>query len=206
MFGSVIKDTADPDPARRYKIIAWSPNAPGVLNPGYTRPVRHGYNTSVSSDGKLATRISEQPICPGGDVITGYYDRRLKRYVAFPKTMTKLRGFNQRCFSIITSTDFVRWTKPQLVFVPDQRDNTGSLARIEEVRPILDVPDDPKRMRTEFYGIGVYPGQVARIWVAIGVAVLYVEQQYEVIAVCESHQLSPCSESAFLVKKSWRWW
>ncbi|MBI3923177.1 MAG: hypothetical protein HY318_17280, partial [Armatimonadetes bacterium] len=93
---------------------------------------------------------------PGGDVITGYYDRQRRLYVAFPKTMTLLSGFNQRCFSIITSKDFVHWTEPKLIFVPDERDNAGSLARIEEVRPILDVPDDPRRLRTEFYGIGAY--------------------------------------------------
>jgi len=156
MFASVWKDREEPDPARRYKIIAWSPNAPGVLNPSYDRPVRTAYNTSVSPDGKKVARLSEQPICPKGDVITGYYDRRHRLYVAFPKTGTQVRGFNRRCFSIVTSKDFVTWTEPKLAFVPDELDDAGAMARAEEVRSILVVPPNPKLMRTEFYGIGVY--------------------------------------------------
>jgi len=53
------------------------------------------------------------------------------------------------------------------VFVPDLRDDAGSLARIEEVRPVLDRPDDPALMRTEFYGVGVYPAEsctLAFLW------------------------------------------
>jgi len=156
MFVSVIKDKADPDPARRYKIIAWSPNAPGVTTAGYDPPIRTGYNTSISPDGKQVTTFSQQTICPHGDVISGYYDRQRRLYVAFPKIMTRIRGHNRRCFAVITSKDFVTWTEPKLCFVPDARDDAGSLARIEEVRPVLDVPDNPRKMRTEFYGIGVY--------------------------------------------------
>ena len=59
------------------------------------------------------------------------------------------------------------WSEPQLVFTPDLRDDAGCLARIEEVRPVLDVPDDPVLMRTEFYGIGAYPAEsctLAFVW------------------------------------------
>ena len=157
MFVSVIKDRADPDPARRYKILAWCPSAPGVLNPAYQRPMRAGYNVCVSPDGRQVALMGDRLMCPGGDVISGYYDRQRGLYVAFPKIMTRVRGFSQRCFAVTTSKDLVEWSEPKLVFVPDLRDNAGSLARIEEARPILDVPDDPRRMRTEFYGIGVYP-------------------------------------------------
>jgi len=156
MFVSVMKDAADPDPARRYKIIAWCKSAPGVRNPAYKQPMQHGYNVCVSPDGRQVTLMSRKLICAGGDVISAYYDRRLARYVAFPKIMTPLRGFNQRCFAVTTSTDLVEWTEPKLVFVPDLRDNAGTLARLEEVRPLLDVPDNPRKMRTEFYGIGAY--------------------------------------------------
>jgi len=65
-------------------------------------------------------------------------------------------GHLRRVFWLITSKDFKTWTEPKLVFAPDLRDDAGCLARIEEVRPILDVPDDPDLMRTEFYGVGVY--------------------------------------------------
>ena len=146
LLASVIKDNADPDPARRYKMICWLQEPPG-------------YHTMVSPDGLHWTRLSQEPICPAGDVITGCYDQARKLYVAFPKIGTMVLGHDRRCFWLITSRDFVTWTKPQLVFAPDLRDDAGSLARIEEVRPILDVPDDPKLMRTEFYGVGVYQAE-----------------------------------------------
>lgn len=146
LLASVIKDQADPDPARRYKMIYWN-------------QASHGYHTMVSPDGLRWTQLSEEPICRSGDVITGYYDERRKLYVAFPKIGATVMGHDRRCFWLITSEDFENWTEPRLVFAPDARDDAGSLARIEEVRAILDVPDDPALMRTEFYGIGVYQAE-----------------------------------------------
>jgi hypothetical protein len=143
---SVMKDNADPDPSRRYKMICF------IVYPQKDR----GYHTMTSPDGLHWTKFSEEPICPGGDVITGYYDRGRKLYVAFAKIMTEWAGFSRRVFYIITSSDFVHWSKPKLVFTPDLRDDASSLARLEEVRHSLDVPDNGAVMRTEFYGIPVY--------------------------------------------------
>lgn len=147
LLASVIKDKADPNPAHRYKMICW------IQEPPY------GYHTMVSPDGLHWTPWSKEPICPGGDVITGFFDRQRGFYVALPKLNAPVRGHDRRCFWLITSPDFVTWSQPQLVFTPDLRDDAGSLARIEEVRPILDVPDDPNLMRTEFYGVGVYQAE-----------------------------------------------
>jgi hypothetical protein len=152
---SVIKDKADTDPARRYKMIGWDQ--------------KDGqYHTWVSPDGLAWTRFSQKPISPGGDVITGYYDEQRQVYVAFPKIGHQVRSHDRRVFWLITSKDFQTWTEPKLVFTPDLRDDASSLARIEEVRSILDVPDDPNLMRTEFYGIGAYPAEsctLAFVWV-----------------------------------------
>jgi hypothetical protein len=150
LLASVIKDAADPDPARRYKMIYWN-------------QALHGYHTMISPDGLHWTQFSSEPICPSGDVITGYYDAARQLYVAFPKMGATVMGHNRRCFWLITSKDFVTWTKPELVFAPDLRDDAGSLARIEEVRPVLDVPDDTALMRTEFYGIGAYQAESCTI-------------------------------------------
>jgi hypothetical protein len=159
MFAAVWKDRDDPAPARRYKIIAWGPNAKGVKNTGYDPPIDTGYNTYVSPDGQRVTIHSQKPICPHGDVIGGYYDRRLRLYVAFPKIMTHVRGFRRRCFYVTTSEDFESWSPPKPAFVPDHRDDDGAAARIEEARPILDVPEAPAYRRTEFYGVGVYQAE-----------------------------------------------
>ncbi|MDR3674547.1 MAG: hypothetical protein P4N24_03590 [Acidobacteriota bacterium] len=143
-LASVMKDLHDPDPERRYKMICW---------------IEHeaSYQTMISPDGLHWTQLSGKPICPGRDVITGYYDEQRHVYVAFAKIMTDWRGYNRRVFYLTTSTDFKHWTAPQMVLAPDWRDDAGSLARIEEARPLLDVPDDPHLIRTELYGIGVYP-------------------------------------------------
>jgi hypothetical protein len=155
LLASVIKDKADPDPARRYKMICW---------------LQHdqGYHTMVSPDGLNWTRLSQAPLCRGGDVITGYFDDTRSLYVAFPKIGFTVRGHDRRVFWLTTSKDFQTWTEPKLVLTPDLRDDASSLARIEEVRPILDVPDDPNLMRTEFYGLGAYPAEsctLAFVWV-----------------------------------------
>jgi hypothetical protein len=142
----VIKDTADPDPARRYKMITWS-------------PIRgwQGYHTMISADGLDWKPFSKAPIAPAADVITGYYDEVRRIYVGFPKIGTTIRGHRRRVFHTITSPDFEHWSEPRLALYPDLADDAGSLARIEEVRHILDRPDDPALMRTEFYGMGFYP-------------------------------------------------
>jgi len=155
LLASVMKDKEDPDPNRRYKMICWLQRD-------------HAYHTMISPDGLNWTRYSEAPICRGGDVIAGYYDERRKKYVAFPKIGEMVRGHNRRVFWLTASDDFKQWTEPKLVFTPDLRDDASSLARIEQVRPILDVPDDPNLMRTEFYGIGAYPAEsctLAFVWI-----------------------------------------
>lgn len=101
---------------------------------------------------------------PAGD--GGYFDdpnatcyATRELYVAFPKVYPVSRGHNRRLFATIISKDFVHWTNPVLSFDVDLRDDAGSLARLEQVRPVLDRPDDPRLMRTEYYGIGAYAAE-----------------------------------------------
>jgi len=150
----VIKDQSDSEAARRYKMIGWDQK-------------EGAYRTWISPDGLNWTQSGKTPLCRGGDVITGYYDENRKMYVAFPKIGERIRGHDRRVFWLITSKDFENWTEPEIVIAPDLRDDASSLARIEEVRPILDVPDDPALIRTEFYGVGAYPAEsctLAFVW------------------------------------------
>jgi len=150
-LASVIKDVDDPDPARRYKMIAWSKE-------------KRDYRTLVSPDGLHWQIFSREPIAPWSDVITGFRDERRGLYVAFPKEHgVQWRGQKRRLFHTITTRDFVHWTEPALSWTTDLRDDAGSLARIERVRPVLDRPDDVSLMRTEYYGIGVYPAESCTI-------------------------------------------
>jgi hypothetical protein len=158
LLPSVLRDAAEADPQQRYKMICWIQQ----LKPA------GGPHTMVSPDGLHWTRQSQEPICRSSDVITGYRDEARGLYVAFPKHSTAVRGPVRRCFTITTSKDFKTWTAPRYIFVPDEEDDAGSKARLDEVRPLLDVPDDPKLMRTEFYGLGAYVAEsctVAFPWV-----------------------------------------
>lgn len=146
-LASVIKDMKDPDPARRYKMICWRQRQP------------YGCHTAVSPDGLNWTQLSEAPIAPGGDVITGFWDPARELYVAFPKQHIPWREQERRLFYVTTSKDFTKWSDVKLAWTTDLRDDAGSPARIEQVRPILDRPDDYKLMRTEYYGIGVYAAE-----------------------------------------------
>jgi hypothetical protein len=155
---SVHKDMDESDPARRYKMICFSWYADST---GSTKSP--SYRTMVSPDGLNWTRESTEPIAPKSDVITGFWDTQRQIYVAFPKIGRLWRGHGRRLFSTITSEDFINWTEPVSSWETDLRDDAGSLARIEQVRPILDVPDDEKLMHTDFYGVGVYQAESCTI-------------------------------------------
>lgn len=141
---SVLQDGKAADPGRRYKMVCME-------------EVQQAYHTKISPDGLHWRPLSQKPICAGTDVITAYYDDQRQLYVAFPKIMTQWRGFKRRVFYVITSPDFEHWSEPQLAWAPDAQDDAGSSERLEEVRPLLSVPDNPELIRTEFYGVGAYP-------------------------------------------------
>lgn len=149
LLASVSKDNSDSDPNRRYKMVCW-------INDPKPQGGPHLY---TSPDGLSWTRLSTKPICRSSDVITAYFDRQRQQYIGFPKLSTKVDGHVRRCFGLSVSDDFETWSEPYYVFRPDLRDDASSLSRIEQVRDLLDVPDDMALMRTEFYGIGVYQAE-----------------------------------------------
>ena len=152
VLASVTKDSRDADSRRRYKMLCFVDD--------------RGFVTKVSPDGLRWEDESPGPIVPISyveDVVTGFWHDKLNRHVAFPRLMYPVAGRSRRCFWLATSGDFKSWSKPELVFAPDARDDAGSLARVEQVRKLLDVPDNPNVMRTEFYGVGAYPAESCTI-------------------------------------------
>jgi hypothetical protein len=143
---SEIKDPSEKDPPRRYKSICFIPD--------------QGYMTMISPDGlhwSMNCTEAIAPIAHVDDVICGFWDAPREQYLAFAKLQYPVRGRLRRTFWSITSRDFQHWTKPELAFAPDRRDDDSTLARLEEVRSMLTVPDRPKVLRTEFYQISAYP-------------------------------------------------
>ena len=157
-IANVFLDRTETDRARRYKMLAYDhrPKPTG------------GPHLLTSPDGLNWTRVSTANPFRSNDVVTAFRDPERMQYVALPKFSTPVRGVVRRCFALSTSADFMTWTDPRLVLQPDRQDDAGSLGRIAEVRAVLDVPDDPALMRTEFYGVGTYQAEsclVAFPWV-----------------------------------------
>jgi hypothetical protein len=168
---AVILDRNDPDAPRRYKLVTFGPGPdaaakhPGVRLaslPETTLWYLLGYHTFISPDGRALTHLSRQPILVDpatgrspGDMMNGCYDSRLGLYTAFLKSHSKQNKFTRRrSFAVLTSRDFVNWRDHGLVFVADQTDDAGALARINEVRPLLLTATDPKLLATHIYGVG----------------------------------------------------
>jgi hypothetical protein len=168
---TVILNRNDRDSARRYKLVTFGPGPdaaakhPGVRLaslPESTLWYLLGYHTFASSDGRALTHLSREPILVDpatkrspGDMISGCFDARLGMYAAFVKMTSPATKFTRRrSFAVLTSRDFVTWSQPNLVFVADENDDGGALARINEVRPLLLTPTDPKLLATHVYGIG----------------------------------------------------
>jgi hypothetical protein len=145
---SVFHDPQDADPARRYKMISHDRD--------------RGFITRISPDGLHWNEASPNPFLPISyvdDVISAFRDRRTGEYVALPKMSTPVFGRMRRTIYRSTSYDFIHWSKIEPAYMADRRDDLGSLARIERVRPLLNYPDNFNMMRTEFYGAGAYSAE-----------------------------------------------
>ena len=119
-FANVIEDTRDPDPDRLYKSLFfeardWDPR--GTPNTG------EGVSVAFSPDGLRWTKY------PGNPVITRASDSHMLlgwddlagSYVAYARPTTQ-EGNTTRRIGRSTSDDFINWTDPQEVLVPDSQD------------------------------------------------------------------------------------
>ena len=106
---SVLVDTADPDPARRFKMLGSLTGA---------------YYSAVSPDG-LSWSGPKEPIVRSSDNITLTQDPTTGDYLAYlRKWPTIVRGLPRRTVWLSRSCDFVTWSKPELVFAPDEQDDS----------------------------------------------------------------------------------
>lgn len=123
---SVLFDPADPDPARRYKMLG----------------AHHGaYASAVSADGLHWRMDPAEPVLEHSDTITLSHDPFTREYLAYHKRPATVRGFPRRVVWLSRSHDFRHWTEPVLVFVPDAEDDRWT------TRP---------QERTEVYNMSVF--------------------------------------------------
>ncbi|HPA19375.1 MAG TPA: FAD-dependent oxidoreductase [Verrucomicrobiae bacterium] len=124
---SVLLDAREPDPAKRYKLLGAKSG---------------GYHAAFSADGLHWTAYPKNPVLENSDTITLTQDPITGEYLAFHKRPTKIRGFGRRAVWLARSRDFQEWGDPELVFAPDERDDSWANG-----------PDQ----RTEVYNMSVYP-------------------------------------------------
>lgn len=124
---SVLLDTRESDPAKRYKMLGSKGG---------------GYHAAFSADGLRWTSYPKNPVLESGDTITLTQDPATGEYLAFHKRPAKVRGFARRVVWLARSRDFQEWTKPELVFAPDEEDDAWA--------------KEPGQ-RTEVYNMSVFP-------------------------------------------------
>ncbi|MBA4017653.1 MAG: hypothetical protein C0483_10810 [Pirellula sp.] len=105
---SVLVDPSDPDAARRYKMLG---------------SISGGYYSGTSPDG-LRWSGPKQPFIKSQDNITLTQDPTTGDYLAYLRIYpTMIRGLPRRTVWLARSADFVTWSKPELVFAPDEQDD-----------------------------------------------------------------------------------
>ena len=139
-YANVIKDDRDADPGRLYKSLFFE-----ARDPSGTPNMGDGVSVAFSPDGTRWTKYEGNPVITRSSdthVLLGWDDLHGK-YVAFARPSVH-EGNTTRRIGRSTSEDFIHWTDPEDVLVPDS--------------------DDPPA--TEFYGMpvfkyeGLYIGQL----------------------------------------------
>ena len=124
---SIVYRPDDPNPRRRYKAIFWEHKVRPQGEPTGREKLAadkrlDGMWVAFSEDGLHWENYEKNPVIPHGSD-TGQcvlYDRELKKYVLFSRL-----GVGRR-ISRCTSSDFIRWSQPKLVFAADDHDPPGT--------------------------------------------------------------------------------
>jgi hypothetical protein len=127
---SVLRDERETDPAKRYKML------------GYLVRPSHGYHAAYSADGIVWHDYPKSAVLDQGDTITLTQHPVTGEYFAYHKRPAEVRGFGRRVVWLSRSRDFQQWSEPELVFAPDEFDDSWV------ARP---------RERMEIYNMSVYP-------------------------------------------------
>ncbi len=124
---NVIEDDRDPDPARRYKCLYFA---------RLDRESASRVCVAFSPDGVRWTPYAGNPVLEGTSdthTLLGW-DERVNQYVAYTRPGIREAGKGIRVIGRSVSDDFVHWSEPEIVLVPDD--------------------DDPPAL--EFYGMSVF--------------------------------------------------
>lgn len=108
---TVLKDTADPDASRRYKLLSsrgsW----------------REGLTSATSPDGVRWTWGAPHAVQHFGDRMSYWYDPVRRRHVAWSRN---LQMYPDRIVVEATSEDFESWAPPRVAMIPGGHDHPDS--------------------------------------------------------------------------------
>lgn len=143
---SVLKDRHERDPARRYKALYWGAgrSRSGAFERSWMGSSGGSWGICVafSPDGTHWTKHADNPVLTGtGDTqsIVGW-DERYGKYVAYIRpgrhdVKGRRAGIPRRVIGRAESDDFVTWTEPLTVLVPDADDALQAEHYAMHVRP-----------------------------------------------------------------------
>ena len=120
-YGNVIKDARDPDPERLYKSLFFE-----ARDPSGTPNMGDGVSVAFSPDGVRWTKYEGNPVIERSSdthVLLGWDDLHGK-YVAYARPSVH-EGNRTRRIGRSVSDDFIHWTDPEDVLVPDEGDGPG---------------------------------------------------------------------------------
>ena len=157
---AVIHTPDDPDPNRQYKRLQY-------LGPG-----SYCWGAFFSPDGFRWTGLPDKghqsgfkPVLQGAECCSVVFDEQSGRFVAFPKLYEFVpnafqeKPFERRSTAVAFSDDFVKWTEPKMILVPDARDDELASERVIEARNVLRVDDGKAWHHAHFYVMSGFPYQ-----------------------------------------------
>jgi hypothetical protein len=120
-YANIIKDTRDPDPNRLYKSLFFE-----ARDPAGTPNMGDGVSVAFSPDGIRWTKYEGNPVIERTSdthVLLGWDDLHGK-YVAYARPSVH-EGNKTRRIGRSESDDFINWSDPEDVLVPDEEDGPG---------------------------------------------------------------------------------
>ena len=123
---SVIVDSQDPDPSRRYKMAGLG---------------RGGVWIACSPDGIHWRDFKPKSLFPSDDTLTWTLSPQTGEYLVYHKGCPKVRGYTRRSVYLASSKDLERWTPSKLILAADETDDRWVKA---------------PGQRTEFYDMSVF--------------------------------------------------
>lgn len=115
---SVLYDTKEKDPAKRYKLLQG----------------KREYNVFHSPDGITWTQYPEKEVFSGGDTHTLAQDPVTGEYLLYHKRDRNDRGRIRRTVFVSRSSDFVKWSSPKLAVKTDDEDDAWAKGEDEHTQ------------------------------------------------------------------------